>query len=311
MKKGSHSGPKLPLQRKYGDTMVKRFGKGSIPRKAFQKAMYVENALLRESRKLSQAKNKYTTNMIDNVSAAEKFVKSIKSKEEMKAKEHKLGILTPLATTRFEHTGFSTPDRIDPRLKTISAAGMTTNSELQLINKEKGDARFLFMSTEMKRPNMRLLHTMDPNNKTLKAIQNITQNLNKLNDHSKSNWSHRDLSKKLLSAPSNVSRNYDKNVNKEFNENLTITHMKSENRYDDIQNGSPVRRDQRLARLRKQYGFVNRNGKEVQTFSDLQVSADFKPKPVTGSKLLECMTSRLINEDQKINYFLLKDGKHK
>ena len=60
--------------------------------------MFIENNLLRESRKLSQARNKYTTNMLDNTSLAELIVKSKKTQQEFDKKEHKLGILTPLAT---------------------------------------------------------------------------------------------------------------------------------------------------------------------------------------------------------------------
>lgn len=287
MKTGTLSDSKLPLSKKFMPALTQRFGKHSIPRKAFQKGMFVENALLRESRKFSQARNKYTTNMLDNASIAHKYVNSRKSEEDIRNKDQKLGILTPLTTKRFEYTDFSNPDAVDPRLKTISAAGLTTSTELQLIRKELGDHHRAFLRTEMKKPDMKLLYTMDPNNKTLKAIQNITQNLSKLHTHSKANWSHRDLNKKLLSAPSNISRNYDQSVNKDFNENLTISHMKSENRYDEIASGSPVRRSDRLTRLRREYGFVNRNGTEFKTFSELENSAQLKPKAGTGSKLLE------------------------
>jgi hypothetical protein len=100
-------------------------------------------------------------------------------------------------------------------------------------------------------------------------------------------------------------------VNKDFNENLTIIQMKSENRYDEVASGSPVKREQRLTRLRREYGFIDRNGKEFRTFSEMEKSTNLKPKPATGTKLLECMTSRLMNEDQKLNYLLLKETKHK
>lgn len=62
--------------------------------------MYIEKALLRESRQFSKAKNKYTTNMLENSSLAEQFMHSKKSEESFRAKENKIGILTPLSTTR-------------------------------------------------------------------------------------------------------------------------------------------------------------------------------------------------------------------
>ena len=42
---------------------------------------------------------------------------------------------------------------------------------------------------------MKLIYTKDPNNRTYKMIQNISKNLSRLNDHSKANWSNRDLTK--------------------------------------------------------------------------------------------------------------------
>jgi hypothetical protein len=60
--------------------------------------MFVENALLRESRKLSQARNKYTTSMMDNASAAQLYVKTRKSQIDMMNKEKKYGVLTPVST---------------------------------------------------------------------------------------------------------------------------------------------------------------------------------------------------------------------
>ena len=115
----------------------------------------------------------------------------------------------------------------------------------------------------------------------------------------------------MLSAPSNVKRNYNQSVNKEFNENLTISHMKTENRFEGVASGSPVKKDQRLSRLRREFGFINRNSQEFKTFSDFEKSAKIKPNPLTGSKLLDWVSTNLINQDQKINYMLLKETKHK
>lgn len=259
--------------------------------------------------------------MLDNISAAEKFVKARKSNEDFQRKEFKLGILTPLATNRFEKTDFSTPEVIDPRLKTLSAAGMTTSSDLQLINKELGVHHRQFLNTEMGAPKVKLLYTQNPDSRAMKTISRISQNLSKLNNYSKANWSHRDLNKKLLSAPSNISRNYDKSVNKQNNENLTVTHMKNDQRYEDVQSGSPVRREQRLSKLRKDYGFIDRNGTQFKTFSEIDHAATSRmgktkqnkaQTAVSDSiKFQECNTARVINQDQKINYLLLKETKHK
>ena len=111
-------------------------------------------------------------------------------------KEFKLGILTPMATSRFEKTDFSDPGSIDPRLKTLSAAGMQTNPDLMVTTTSMEDLRRKNMTQlDSERPNMKLIYTRDPNNKTFKMIQNITKNLTKLNNNSKANWSHRDLTK--------------------------------------------------------------------------------------------------------------------
>ena len=59
---------------------------------------------------------------------------------------------------RFENADFSNPDLLDPRLKTLSAAGLTTSSDIQLIYKELGNHR-KFTKTEMGRPNLKLLYT--------------------------------------------------------------------------------------------------------------------------------------------------------
>lgn len=224
--------------------------------------------------------------MLDNISSAEQFVKARKSNEDFRNKEIKLGILTPMVTNRFEKTDFCNPDGIDPRLKTISAAGMTTNSELKLIHKELGVHQRQFLNTELGLPKMKLMYTNDPENKTLKTIQRISQNLSRLNNHSKANWSHRDLNKKLLSAPSNIGRNYDKSINKQNNENLTMNHMKTENRYDDVASGSPVQRGQRLSRLRKDYGFIDRNGTQFKTFSEIEKSINPKSNTASNDPLI-------------------------
>lgn len=111
-------------------------------------------------------------------------------------KEFKLGILTPMATSRFEKTDFSDPGSIDPRLKTLSAAGMQTNPDLMVTTTSMEDLRRKSMTqVDSERPNMKLVYTRDPNNNTFKIIQNITKNLNKLNSNSQSNWSNRDLTK--------------------------------------------------------------------------------------------------------------------
>lgn len=208
--------------------------------------------------------------MLDNISAAEKIVKARKSNEDFQKKEFKMGILTPMATNRFEKTDFGSPEVLDPRLKTLSAAGMTTSSDLQLINKELGVHHRQFLQTDLGAPKVKLLYTQNPDSKALKTVSRITQNLSKLHEHSQANWSHRDLNKKLLSAPSNISRNYEKAVNKNNNENLTVTHMKGGTRYEGIESGSPVRREQRLAKLRKDYGFVDRNSTQFKTFSEIE-----------------------------------------
>ncbi len=250
--------------------------------------------------------------MLDNISSAKKYVQSRKSNEDLRRKQHQLGILTPLATNRFEATDFSNPEVLDPRLKTVSAAGLTTSSDLQLINKEMGVHHRQFLRTEMRQPKLKLMHINDPNNKALKSVQKITQNLSKLNNHSKSNWSQRDLTKKLLSAPSNISRNYEKEVNNNNNESLVLNELKSHARYDGIASGSPVKRDQRLARLRKEYGFINRNATQSKTFNNTAQSTSPKARTAADSiKMIESNTARALNQDQKINYLILKESKHK
>lgn len=250
--------------------------------------------------------------MIDNISVAKRFVQSRKSNEDFQRKENKIGILTPLMTDRFENTDFSNPEVLDPRLKTLSAAGLTTNSDIQLINKELGVHQRQFLKTQLNAPKMKLLHTYDPNNKALKSVQRINQNLSRLNKHSKVNWSNRDLSKKLLSAPSNIGRNYDKAVNKKNNEALIMSQMRKSDDYDDLVSGSPVKRDQRLARLRKDYGFIDRNGTQFKTFTEIEKYKNPKVKTAAvNGKLAECNTVRMMNQDQKINYLFLKEQKHK
>lgn len=136
---------------------------------------------------------------------------------------------------------------------------------------------------------------MDPENKTVKAIQNITQNLSKLNEHSKSNWSYKDLNKKLLSAPSNFTRNYDNTVTKNYNENMLIAQTAPEQRFDII-SGSPQRPDQRLARLRQRYGFINRNSAELVKLPDADAAKTAKIKAKNAPKLLQSLTSVSIND---------------
>ena len=71
MNSGKFSETKLPIFKKFENSLTQRFGKHSIPRKMMQKNMYIEKALLRESRQFSKAKNKYTTHMLENSSVAE------------------------------------------------------------------------------------------------------------------------------------------------------------------------------------------------------------------------------------------------
>ena len=160
----------------------------------------------------------------------------------------------------------------------MSAAGMTTNSALQLINKELGLHQTQFLKTDMGAPKLKLIYSKDPDNRTLKTINRVTQNLSRLNSYSKVNWSHRDLNKKLLSAPSNIGRNYDKSTNKKNNENLTLNQMNSIINYDEIASGSPVQRDQRLSKLRKYYGFVDNNSSQFKTFTEIEQSVNPKSK---------------------------------
>jgi hypothetical protein len=87
-------------------TSISNLERRILGRKSLPKGMYVEGNLLRETRQFSLARNKYTTNMLDNSSLAERFIQSRKSEEDYVAKEHKIGILTPLATTRLEYTQF-------------------------------------------------------------------------------------------------------------------------------------------------------------------------------------------------------------
>lgn len=98
-------------------------------------------------------------------------------------------------------------------------------------------------------------------------------------------------------------------VNTEFNENLTIGQMKGNQKFDGIASASPFPRNERLHALRKKHGFVDHNGKEFKTFSEIQKSTKLKGKAAPGSKILNCLTSRIINEDQKLNYLMLKSGK--
>jgi hypothetical protein len=113
---------------------------------------------------------------------------------------------------------------------------VTTTSVEALRNKD-------MMRTEMVKPKQKLLFTKSPHNKTFKAIQNITKNLDKLNNYSKANWSQRDLSKKLLSAPSNISRNYSKHTNNKFNENLNKKHVNSQTNFEGLTSGSPYKKE--------------------------------------------------------------------
>jgi hypothetical protein len=194
----------------------------------------------------------------------------------------------------------------------MSAAGMTTNSALQLINKELGLHQRQFLKTDMGAPKLKLIYSKDPDNRTLKTINRVTQNLSRLNNYSKVNWSHRDLNKKLLSAPSNIGRNYDKSINKKNNENLTVTQMNSINNYDEVASGSPIQRDQRLSKLRKYYGFVHDNGSQFKTFTEIEQSVNPKSKNASNNPVnSESNTARLMNQDQKINYLLMKETKHK
>jgi hypothetical protein len=178
-----------------------------------------------------------------------------------------------------------------------------------LIYKELGRHRKL-SKTEMGRPNLKILYTRDSNNKTFKAIQNISKNLNKLNV-SRTISSQRDLNKKLLSAPSNFIKNYDKQENIKFNEALTLSQFKPDNGFNGIESGSPEKKDQRLTRIRKDYGFIDRNGAEFKTFEEVHKSMNYKTIPSDNSKFLEFLTTKLMNQDQRINYALLKEGKHK
>lgn len=162
----------------------------------------------------------------------------------------------------------------------------------------------------MGRPNLKIIYTRDSNNKTFKAIQNIAKNLNKLTV-SRTISSQRDLNKKLLSAPSNFNKNYDKGENIKFNEALTLSQFKPDNGFNGVEAGSPERKDQRLTRLRKDYGFIDRNGNEFKTFADMHKSMNLKTISSDNSKFLDFLTAKLMNQDQRINYSLLKEGKHK
>ena len=75
--------------------------------------------------------------------------------------------------------------------------------------------------------------------------------------------------------------------------------------------GLQKNKDQRLARLRKDYGFMNRNGEEYKTFADMAKSSQPKLKTTDSTKLLNCPSSKLINQDQRLNYLVLKEGKFK
>jgi hypothetical protein len=88
--------------------------------------------------------------------------------------------------------------------------------------------------------------------------------------------------------------------------------MKSDKNYDEIASGMPVKKDQRLTRLRKDYGFVDRNGQEYKSFMEMTKStAPPKMKTADMRRSVEDQTSRWINQDQKINYMVLKEGKFK
>lgn len=63
----------------------------SVQDRVVRNGMYTEGNLLRESRQLSNARNKYTTGMIENSSLAKQFVDSRKSQENYIAKEKKIG----------------------------------------------------------------------------------------------------------------------------------------------------------------------------------------------------------------------------
>ena len=95
-----HSDSRFPLFSRGNKSLTQRVKERTLPRKFTGKPMYIEDSLLRESRNLSKAKNKYTTNMLENASLAENLVSNIKSVESYRTKEHKLGILTPITTTR-------------------------------------------------------------------------------------------------------------------------------------------------------------------------------------------------------------------
>lgn len=95
-----HADSKFPLFTRGNNTLTQRIKDRSLPRKLTGKPMYIEDSLLRESRNLSKARNKYTTNMLENASLADNLVNNVKSVESYRAKEHKLGILTPFTTTR-------------------------------------------------------------------------------------------------------------------------------------------------------------------------------------------------------------------
>ena len=69
-------------------------------------------------------------------------------------------------------------------------------------------------------------------------------------------------------------------------------------------------RDQRLSRLRKDYGFVNRNGTEYKTFSEMETAVN-PIQSAENPKFLDFAVSKLINQDQRINYLFMKEGKHK
>jgi hypothetical protein len=90
-----------------------------------------------------------------------------------------------------------------------------------------------------------------------------------------------------------------------------MNHLKPVVRYDGIESGSPERRDQRLARMRKDYGFVNRNGTEYKTFADMETILQPNAQSEENSKFSDFITAKLINQDQRINYLFMKEGKHK
>lgn len=63
--------------------------------------------------------------------------------------------------------------------------------------------------------------------------------------------------------------------------------------------------------MRKDYGFVNRNGTEFKTFSEMETAMNQHTQSAENSKFLDFVTAKLINQDQRVNYIFMKEGKHK